>query len=261
MYNPHQVISHLDANEAKIIALCTVAMLFNYAWFFAALRVARRDRVYSLAPFLTFFWLAGDSSFLWHFDRWFHYYKDWYVELFWVALVFTVLFEIAFTIQLIQYGRKELLPRGTQAQFTALVLAGVAVAIVWWSFIRHVLGDPLWILYFDVANFVGPFFGAGLLLRRQSRAGQTPMIWWCYAAMAACWYVAQWLWFGPAFRSDEYFALGVTCVLGSIAMAYAVSRMPAYERAPEPPAARTRAPQGQSVSVPVASSGASASAT
>ena len=64
-------------------------MLCNYTWFFAALRAARRDRVYSIPAFCTLFWLVGDTSFLWHFDRWFHYYKNWYVELFWVALIFT----------------------------------------------------------------------------------------------------------------------------------------------------------------------------
>lgn len=266
MYDPHQVLRHLNHNESKIIALCAVAMLFNYAWFFAALRVARRDRAFSIAPFLTFFWLAGDSSFLWHFDRWFHTYKNWYVELFWVALVLTVLFELAFTAQLIQYGRRELLPGGTQAQWTALVLAGVAVAIVWWSLMRHVLGDPLWILYFDVANFVGPFFAAGLLLRRRSQMGTTPMIWWCYAVMAACWYTAQTAWFGPTFRSDEHIAVGITCVLGSIAMAIATSRMPAYtpEAGTVPPTPAGLAPaQAPRTPVPATagSSGASVSAT
>lgn len=59
MYAPYPVLRQLDHNEAKIIALCAVAMLFNYAWFFMAVRVARRDRAFSLAPFLTLFWLAG----------------------------------------------------------------------------------------------------------------------------------------------------------------------------------------------------------
>lgn len=228
MYAPYSVLRQLDHNEAKIIALCAVAMIFNYAWFFMALRVARRDRAFSIAPFLTLFWLAGDSSFLWHFDRWFHTYKNWYVELFWVALVFTVLFELAFTVQLIQYGRKELLPRASQAQFTVLVLAGVAAAIVWWSLMRHVLDDPLWIIYFDVANFVGPLFGAGLLLRRGSQRGTTASIWWCYAGMSVGWYLAESLWFGPVFRSDEYIAVGIACVLAAVAVAIATDRMPAY---------------------------------
>jgi hypothetical protein len=234
MYNAHQVLAHIDSNQWKIIALCTVAMLFNYAWFIAAFRVARRDRVYSVPVFCTLFWLVGDSSFLWHFDKWFNTYHNWYVELFWVALVFTVMFEIAFTIQLIQYGRAELLPSVSQRQFTALVLAGIGAAIVLWSLIRHIISDPLWINYFDLANVVGPVFAAGLLVRRRSRAGQTPFIWSCYAAMAACWYVAHSLWFGPTFQSDEYVAIGALGVGAALAMAYALSRMPALSPAPAP---------------------------
>jgi hypothetical protein len=234
MYDVRQVIAQQNANEWKIIAVCTVAMMFNYGWFFSALRVARRDRRYSVPVFCTLFWLVGDSSFLWHFHTWFHTYKNWYTELFWVALIFTVCFEVAFTVQLIQYGRDELVPSWTQRQFTALVLGGVGTAIVWWSLVRHVLSDPLWIIYFDFANFVGPFFGAALLLRRRSRAGQTAAIWWCYAAMSFCWYLAQTLWFGSPFHSDEYIFLGAFCVVASVGMAYAVGRVPAYEPAPTP---------------------------
>ena len=231
MYNPHQVITHLDANKWPIIGLCTVAMLFNYSWFFMAFRVARRDRAYSLPAFCTLFWLVGDSSFLWHFDKWFYTYKDWYVELFWVALLFTVMFEVAFTIQFIQYGRAELLPSFSQRQFAAVVLAGVGAAIVLWSLVRHTISDGLWITYFDFANVVGPVFAIPLLMRRRSRAGTTPAIWACYAAMAFCWYLAESLWFGPVFRSTEYVAVGVLCVAASLVMTYAVSRMPAYRPA------------------------------
>jgi hypothetical protein len=242
MYNAHQQLAHIDANEWKIIALCAVAMCFNYAWFIAAFRVARRDRVYSVPVLSTLFWLVGDSSFLWHYDQWFHTYKDWYPELFWIALVLTVLFELAFTAQLIQYGRKELLPSASQRQFAALVLAGIGVAIVLWSLVRHIIVDPLWINYFALANFVGPIFGAGLVIKRRSRAGQTPMIWVCYAAMAGCWYVAESLWFGPTFQTDEYVAVGIVTVAASLAVAYALSRMPAYE--PEPLPAPDRSPAG-----------------
>jgi hypothetical protein len=240
MYSARQVIAFQNHNEWKIIAVCTVAMMFNYGWFFAALRVARRDRRYSVPVFCTMFWLVGDSSFLWHFHTWFNTYKNWYTELFWVALIFTCLFEVAFTIQLIQYGRDELAPGWTQRQFAALVLGGVGVAIVWWSLVRHVLNDPLWIIYFDFANFVGPFFGAALVLRRKTRAGQTPMIWWCYAAMSACWYIAQGFWFGPSFQSDEYSFLAAFCVVAAAGLAYVLSRMPAYVTAPAPEAGRSQ---------------------
>jgi hypothetical protein len=245
MYNARQVIAFQNHNEWKIIAVCAIAMLFNYAWFFAALRQARRDRHYAVPVFSTLFWLVGDSSFLWHFHTWFNTYKNWYTELFWVALIFTCVFEVLFTLQLIQYGRDELVPSWTQRQFAALVLAGVGVAIVWWSLVRHVLNDPLWIIYFDFANFVGPFFGIALVVRRRSRAGQAPMIWWCYAAMSACWYIAQGFWFGPAFQSDEYSFLAAFCVAGAAGLAYALQQMPEYvpEPAPSRPAAVAVAPE------------------
>jgi hypothetical protein len=225
VYDAHQVIAQLDANKWKIIALCTFAMLCNYTWFFAALRAARRDRVYSIPAFCVLFWLVGDSSFLWHFDQWFNHYKNWYVELFWVALIFTVMFEIAFTVQLIQYGRNELLPSATQAQWTALVIAAIGAAIVIWSLIRHVIVDPLWITYFDLANLVGPIFAAALILRRRSAAGQTTLIWYAYAAMATFWFIAEGLWFGSTFRSSEYIAVAVLCVGASLAVAYTVGRL------------------------------------
>ena len=240
MYDAHQVIAHLDHNKWKIIALCALAMVCNYTWFIAAFRVARRERVYSVPAFCTLFWLVGDSSFLWHFDRWFHYYKNWYVELFWFALVLTVLFELAFTVQLIQYGREELLPAATQAQFAALVLAAIGAAIVIWSMIRHVINDALWITYFDLANLVGPIFAAALIVKRRSAAGQTTVIWYAYAAMAALWFIAESLWFGPVFRSSEYFAVAILCVGASLAVAYTVGRLrrPATEAAPQLKASR-----------------------
>lgn len=242
MYNAHQVIAHVDANKWKIIALCSLAMLCNYTWFIAAFRVARRDRVYSIPAFCTLFWLCGDSSFLWHFDRWFHYYKNWYVELFWVALIITVLFELAFTVQLIQYGREELSPAASQAQWTALVLAAIGAAIVIWSMLRHVINDSLWITYFDLANLSGPIFAATLLVRRRSAAGQTALIWYAYAAMAAFWFVAESLWFGPVFRSSEYIAVAVVCVGTALGVGYAVGRMrqPATEDATAEEAASAR---------------------
>jgi hypothetical protein len=232
MYRPHQVLAQIDANQWKIIALCAVAMVFNYAWFIAAFRVARRDRVYSVPVMSTLFWLVGDSSFLLHYDKWFNTYKDWYPELFWVALVFTVL--------------GELLPSASQRQFAAILLVGVGAAIVLWSLFRHIIVDPLWINYFALANVVGPIFAAGLVIKRRSRAGQTPLIWVCYAAMSACWYVAESLWFGPTFQSDEYIAVGILAVGASLAVAYALTRLPAYvpepapERAVSPPAPALR---------------------
>jgi hypothetical protein len=165
---------------------------------------------------------------VWRFDKWFNVYDHWYVKLFWLALVFTVLFELAFVYQLIVYGREELRPSWSQAQFAGLIVGGVAVALVAWSFVKHLIGDPLYIDYFHIANLAGPIFAAALLLRRGSRAGQTPLIWGAYAVMEACWFLAVALWFGSDFRSFEHISVYVLGVGLAAGMCYVVSRMPAY---------------------------------
>jgi hypothetical protein len=226
MYHAHQTLAVMNGHKWAIIAVAGLALPLNIVFFVAALRQARRDRAYSIPIFTTLFWLCGDSSFLWHYDKWFHTYKNWYPEFFWFGLLLTVAFEVAFTIQVVQYGRAEHLPHWTQRQWTALVLAGVGAAIVVWSMIRHVITDPLWITYFDLATVAGPLAGAALLIRRRSRAGQSPLIWITYTLMAACYFTAELLWFGPPFRSSEFIAMAVVSVAGSAAVAYVVIRMP-----------------------------------
>lgn len=242
MYDPNETLANIDAHKWPILALCAVAMLFNYYWFFIGLRQARRDRVYSIPAASTFFFLVGDASFLLHYDDWFHGYRHWYVELFWAALTVTVLFEVAFTVQVVQYGRAELLPTATRARFAAVVVGGVIAAAVVWSMVRQVISDPLFITYFDLANVAGALAGTGLLLRRRSRAGQTVGLWLGYAAMATAWFVAESLWFGPAFRSREYLALAVVCVVSALANAWYVHSLPRYEAdaLPTAPPARDR---------------------
>lgn len=231
VYDPHSTLMHLDAHKWAIMGLCSFAMIFNYIWFFAALRQARIDRRYSVPVATTLFWLVGDGTFVLKFRTWFHTYHDWYPELFWVALLFTVAFEIAFTVQIVRYGKDELLPRGSQQQLVGLIAAGVALAATAWWLVSHFFIDPLGIAYFDVANLSGPIAAIGLLVRRGNRAGQTPLIWYSYAAMASVWSVAQYLWFGPEFRAGAVTGASIVCVATALAVGYAVSRMATYSPA------------------------------
>lgn len=247
MYDVNTTLAHLDAHKWAIMGLCSFAMVFNYLWFFLALRKAKHDRLYSVPAFTTVFWLVGDSTFLFGFHDWFFKYKDWYPELFWVALIFTVLFELAFTRQLLLYGRAEIMPKGTQRQFTMAILLAIAVGeIVWWM-VRHLIGDPLGITYFDLANVSGPIFAGALVIRRGHRGGQMPEIWLAYAAMAGIWFVAEWLWFGPAFRTAQYNAIAITCEVLALGLAWYVARLPEYD----PDASR---PRPQKATRPVAGS-------
>jgi hypothetical protein len=226
MYDGHETLASIDNNAASILALCALAMVCNYTWFFASYVIARREKVYSIPIFCTLFWFAGDGTFVAHYDTWFNTYHHWYVELFWGALLFTVLFEVLFIVQAIQYGRKELLPSASPRQFGALIIAGAVAAVVVWNFLNDSMGDPIAVAYFSVANAALPLMYVGILMRRRTSAGTAPLVWWGYLGMITCWFLAIALFFGPEFRSFWYLALWAVCTIAGAGMLVAVKRLP-----------------------------------
>ena len=226
MYEPHAVLAAIDAHKWNVIALCSVAMVCNYTWFFAAVRQGFRDQAVPIPIFCTLFWLAGDGSMVLQYHLWFDVYRHWYVELFWGALCLTVSFELTFLYMTLRFGRRELTPGWSQNQFTALIMSGVLVAWVVWLFVKSELNDELYIGYFHLANMAGPLFAAPQLLHRRSRAGTTPLIWGAYTLMVLSWFTACALWFGEPFASPGYLLFYATCTLASAAMTIAVMRMP-----------------------------------
>jgi hypothetical protein len=226
MYDGVQTLTAIDNHMVWILALCALAMVFNYTWFFAAYVIARREKVYSIPIFCTLFWFAGDATFVAQYDTWFNTYHHWYVELFWGALLFTVMFEVAYIVQAIRYGRKELLPSSTPRQFAALIVAGAAAAVIVWNFLNHSMGDPIAIAYFSIANAALPLMYIGILMRRRSSAGTAPVVWWGYLGMITCWFAAIALFFGPEFRSFWYLALWALCTVAGAGVLVAVKRLP-----------------------------------
>jgi hypothetical protein len=226
MYDGFHTLATIDNHKVGILALCALAMICNYTWFFASYVIARREKVYSIPIFCTVFWFAGDGTFVAHYTTWFHTYHHWYVELFWAALVLTVTFEVAYIVQAIQYARKELLPSASPRQFGALVVAGAVAAVIIWNVINQALGDPLAIVYFSVANAALPLMYVGILMRRRSTAGTAPVVWWGFVGMINCWFTAIALFYGPEFRSFWYLAIWAVCNVGGIGVLVAVHRLP-----------------------------------
>ena len=204
MYDPSQVLAALDQNAGKVIALCGLAMICNYTWFFAAVARGFKDQVMPVPVFCTLFWLVGDGSMVARYNLWFNVIDHWYVKLFWGALVLTVLTELVFLYMILRFGRKELAPTLSQGQFVVLTFAGLALALIVWEFVKRLIGDVLYIDYFHLANFAGPLFAASQVLRRGTRAGTSPMIWGAYTIMVSSWFVACALWFGDPFASPGY---------------------------------------------------------
>lgn len=61
-------------------------MIFQSVWLIECVRVARRERVYSMPLFCTFFWFAHDTGCVVRFNDWFNVYDHWFMKLFWVGL-------------------------------------------------------------------------------------------------------------------------------------------------------------------------------
>lgn len=238
MYNAHALLLRIDAHKWPILIVCAFAMIGNYIFFIEAFRVARREKIVTIPIFCTMFWFAHDLSFVYRVHDWYGSgpTHSWYTQLFWVALVLTVTFETIYLVQVLQYGRQELLPDATDMQWRLLVGAGVVGAVVCWEAVKYVLRDPLYAGSFGIANLSYPLMGTAMAVRRRSMRGQTPIIWMGYLLLVVCWASANTIWFGPPFRSVQWIALDVVCLAGGIGLLYASIRWPGTETASTIPA-------------------------
>lgn len=242
MYSAEDLLTRMTDHKWAVIAVCAFAMIGNYIFFIAAFRESLRLRMYTIPIFCTLFWFAHDLSFVYRFDQWFNDYGHWYTELFWFALVLTVAFELVYIAQIVRYAGPELLPGATQAQFTALVVAGMAGAVVMWEAVKFALEDPLYAASFGIANFSYVLMGVALAVRRRSMLGQPPAIWAGYLLLVVCWSTANFLWFGDAFREPQWVLLHCGSFFGGLGLLYASIRWPGRAAASAPEEVRAVQP-------------------
>lgn len=227
MYNAQQLLALIDENRLPVLALCALAMFGNYMFFIAAYRESRRQKLFTIPIFCTMFWFAHDLSFVYRYDLWWNQIDHWYVKAFWCALVLTVTFELVYLRQVVRYGGRELLPDASQAQWTALVLAGIVGAVVCWEAVKYVFDDQVYAGSFGIANLSYVLMGTALAVRRRSMRGQTPATWIGYLILVVGWSSANVLYFGPEFRSPQWLALHACCLIGGAGLLYASIRWPA----------------------------------
>lgn len=217
MYDPHVVLQALDAHKVGVIAFAGMSMVFNYIWFALAAKQGFKDKVFPVPLFTTLLWLCGDGTGVLRYDMYFNTYGHWYLELFWVALILTVSFEILFLYMTFKFGKKELLPNGSNRTFSlGLIVAAIVFAFAWAQVIRA-LPDDLNIVYFNFANIAGPIAWAAMIAKRRSIAGTNSTIWILYTLMLCCFYFAQASWFGPEFRTPfmlTYFVVNIAAAAG-----------------------------------------------
>jgi hypothetical protein len=207
MYHPLEVLDRISAHAWPIVALCGLALAFNYAWYIEEIRLARRDRCYTMPPAVTMVYLAHDGSYLLLFHDWWGPYAHWFTQLFWVALIFTFAGELVIFVQTLRYGRAALAPRLSQRAFVVLMLAGLVVTAAAWAAVKAALGDDLYLLTFMALIFWAAPFGSALMLRRASGLGTSTWMWASATMIGVPYGLATVLWFGPDFRSAGWIAL------------------------------------------------------
>lgn len=224
MYDPVQLLANIDHNKWPILIGFSIGgLIFQWIWLIECVRVAKRQRVYSMPLFLTFFWFAHDTGGVARRYQAFVGYDHLFLKLYWFGLVTAVIIELIFFGQVIKYGREELAPRLTKAQFVAGLIVFQVFATAAWEWFKYAMGDPLYLASAAPTMLSYPVFGAALMMRRQSKAGQNTTMYVAFTGMTVFWFGTTHLWYGQAFRSWQFVACGVLAALGGLVMAYLVS--------------------------------------
>jgi hypothetical protein len=148
VYDPHAILARISEHPWPIVLLCGLALAFNFAWYIEEIRVARRDRCYTMPPAVTLVYLAHDGSYLLLLSKWWGEYQHWFTQLFWVALSVTFAGEVVIFAQTLRYGRAELAPGLSQRTYVTLMLAALAATAGAWAGVKNALGDQLYLLSF-----------------------------------------------------------------------------------------------------------------
>ncbi|MFJ9390494.1 hypothetical protein ACIRON_16840 [Nocardioides sp. NPDC101246] len=216
----------LDDNIVPVFALASLAMLGNYIWFFGAISAGKRDRVFTIPLFLTFFWFAHDSSFVLSYDRWFNTYDHWFPQLFWVLIIFTVGFELYYMRQTLRLGQAELAPGLTPLQFRIGFIMCLAAMYIAWIWLKQSMQDPVYLDIFALTILSYPCLAIGMMLRRGDRRGFNGVMCAGFLMMTFCYFTASTIFFGPYFQRPSYYLVAVASCVTAAAMTWVYLHLP-----------------------------------
>jgi hypothetical protein len=234
MYDAQAILDAIDHHTIPILVGFGLAMVLQNIAMITAVVMTRREGWISIPLPCTFLWFAHDLGVVARFHIWFNVYHHWFLKLFWLGLLSALILELVFFAQAIRVGRAEYLPRGTQTQWAALVIAGAVAVVIVWEYTRVFWGDPLYQAAPAITLVLLPLATTALLLRRQSAVAQSPLIYGCFAAMVVLWWGVTAGYYGGAFASWQYLLAGVAAFIMLVGVTVAVARMrsAAEKRAP-----------------------------
>jgi hypothetical protein len=238
-YDPAEVLRSIDQHKVALLVPCAIAFVLNYVWFIDGMRVARRERRYSMPIAATYAFMAHDLAYVGHFSTWFGDGGHWFSKLFWVGMLLSFGMELILLWQTIEYGWTEHAPEWSRTVWTGAVLAGAAGTITLWWILKGTLADPLFLMSLGLITAAYPPMGMALLLHRRSRAGQTVLMWAAYTGLTMFWFPATFFGFGDQFRSWPWVGLWVTSTGWGALNTWLVARAPARPPAESAPTPRS----------------------
>ncbi len=232
MYEPDAILGAIDDHTWPIMIGFTLAMVLQNVAMLTAVLMTRREGWISIPLPCTFLWFAHDLGVVVRFDTWFTAYDHWFLKLFWVGLLTALLLELVFLAQAMKVGRKEYLPDGTQAQWSALLLGGAGMFVLAWEYQKTIWDDPLYQALAATTLYVIPLAVVPLVLRRRSAVAQSPVIYGSFAAMIPLWWGVTAGAYGDTFRTWQYLGSGVVAFISLVALAVWISRLRDREAVP-----------------------------
>jgi hypothetical protein len=224
MYDVQMILDAIDRHTIPVLVGFGLAMVLQNIAMITAVVMTRREGWISIPLPCTFLWFAHDLGVVARFHTWFTVYGHWFLELFWLGLLTALILELIFFAQAIRVGRAEYLPRGTQAQWTALVVTGAVAFVIVWEYTRVFWGDPIYQAAPAITLALLPLATTALLLRRQSAIAQSPVIYVCFAAMVVLWWGVTAIYYRGPFASWQYLLTGVAAFVMLAGVTVAVAR-------------------------------------
>jgi hypothetical protein len=226
-YDPAEVLRSIDDHKVALLVPCAIAFVLNYVWFIDGMRVARRERRYSMPIAATYAFMAHDLAYVGHFSTWFGDGGHWFSKLFWVGMLLSFGMEIILLWQTIEYGWAEHAPQWSRTLWAGTVLAGAGATVTLWWILKGTLSDPLFLMSLGLITAAYPPMGMALLLHRRSRAGQSVLMWAAYTGLTMFWFPATIFGFGDQFRSAPWIGLWVLSTGWGALNTWLVFRAPA----------------------------------
>ena len=212
LYEVSSVLANIDANVPYLLLFGALALLCNFTYFGSGIYWGLKHKVVSMPISATLIFIPHDLVYILMYDKWFNVYDHWFSQLYWVGLVITNIEECFFLYLTLKYGRKEYMPNVSQRMWVTIIFLALGGAFVAFVALKQVLADELWLFTFGLTLWFCVPLVIPMMLRRNSSAGQSKLMWCAFIGMAISYWCAMYP-LDPFFRSMPWLALGAVSVL------------------------------------------------